>query len=144
MFAKNLKRIMQEKGITAAELSRLTGYSKSAISQYLNGSINKPSRTKVEVFAKVLQCTIEDLYGVLPADPDRVKELADKIPVLTPQDVAKRLHKSVKHIYESLEQGTVKFGHATLMPSGQWSYCIYPIKFMELTGIPILRIDELD
>lgn len=52
MFAKNLKRIMQEKGITAAELSRLTGYSKSAISQYLNGSINKPSRTKGGSFCK--------------------------------------------------------------------------------------------
>lgn len=143
MFADNLKKIMQEKGITAAELSRKTGYSKSAISQYLNGAISRPSKEKVEILAANLQCTAEELYGVVPLAADRISELSDKIPVLTPQDVAKLLHKSVRHVYESLEQGTAKFGHATLMPSGQWSYCIYPIKFMEITGIPVVNIDEL-
>lgn len=143
MFAENLKKLMAERGMSAAELSRLTGYSRSAVSQYLSGTITRPSSGAVEAIAAALQCGIEELYGVAPPEPGRVQELADRIPVLTPQDVAKLLHKSVRHVYESLEQGTVGFGHATLMPSGKWSYCIYPLKFMEITGIPVIDADSL-
>ena len=36
MFAKNLKEIMTAKKISGARLARETGYSKAAISQYMN------------------------------------------------------------------------------------------------------------
>ena len=41
MFPKNLKRIMKEKGVTGAALAEAAGFSKAAVSQYING-LNAP------------------------------------------------------------------------------------------------------
>ena len=54
MFAENLKEIMTRKNISGAILARKTGYSKAAISQYVNG-INVPSQERVEAIAAVLR-----------------------------------------------------------------------------------------
>lgn len=53
MFAKNLKEIMTAKKISGARLARETGYSKAAISQYMNG-INVPSPERIEAIAGAL------------------------------------------------------------------------------------------
>lgn len=45
MFAENLKKAMEEKGINSATLVRLTGFSKGAVSQYVNGIIT-PSQQR--------------------------------------------------------------------------------------------------
>ena len=60
MFAKNLKRIMDEKGMNSATLVQMTGFSKAAISQYING-VNMPSQRRLEVFAEVLDTSIAEL-----------------------------------------------------------------------------------
>ena len=53
MFAENLKKAMEEKGINSATLVRLTGFSKGAVSQYVNGIIT-PSQQRREAIAAIL------------------------------------------------------------------------------------------
>ena len=70
MFAKNLKEIMTAKKISGARLARETGYSKAAISQYMNG-INVPSPERIEAIAGALggicrrinRCTCSEAYS---------------------------------------------------------------------------------
>ena len=45
MFAENLKKVMDQKGITSAALARKSGFSKGAVSQWRNG-IYTPSHEK--------------------------------------------------------------------------------------------------
>lgn len=70
MFAENLKEIMTRKKVNGSMLARETGYSKAAISQYVNG-INVPSQERVEAIAAVLggdggrtnRCTCSEAYS---------------------------------------------------------------------------------
>lgn len=140
MFAKNLKKVMEEKGISAAELSRLTGYSKSAISQYLSGAIAKPAWKKMEAIAVVLGVTVEELT-VVPVQNSTVspcKCTMQQKATLTCKEAAALLHKREDYIRLGLQQGRPGFEYGSAVKtSGKWSYCIYANKFTEITGIPV-------
>ena len=60
MFAENLKKAMEEKGINSATLVRLTGFSKGAVSQYVNGIIT-PSQQRREAIAAILGVDAQEL-----------------------------------------------------------------------------------
>ncbi len=61
-FSHNLKSIMNEKQIRAAELSRLTGISKARISQYTNG-IYIPKAAALDAIASALGVSRDALLG---------------------------------------------------------------------------------
>jgi transcriptional regulator with XRE-family HTH domain len=61
-FAKRLKKAMNKRKISQSELSRLTGISKSAISQYLSGK-SSPKSKYIEDIANALEITSLWLYG---------------------------------------------------------------------------------
>ena len=61
-FSLNLKSIMNEKQIKAAELSRMTGISKARISQYTNG-IYIPKAAALDAIADALGISRDLLFG---------------------------------------------------------------------------------
>lgn len=52
---KRIKKLMDEKGDTVLTLSQITGLSKSAIRNYINGK-NPPSLQKFRGYSRYLQC----------------------------------------------------------------------------------------
>lgn len=135
MFAENLKKVMDQKGITSAALARKSGFSKGAVSQWRN-CIYTPSHENMLVLAEVLQCGVEELTGnVKPAEPTPGK--TNKV-TLTVEEAAKLMHKRQTYVAQGLQEGRpgFEFGSA-VKTSGKWSYFISVAKFTEITGIPV-------
>ena len=135
MFAENLKKVMDQKGITSAALARKSGFSKGAVSQWRN-RIYTPSHENMLVLAEVLQCGVEELTGnVKPAEPTPGK--TNKV-TLTVEEAAKLMHKRQTYVAQGLQEGRpgFEFGSA-VKTSGTWSYFISVAKFTEITGITV-------
>lgn len=145
MFPKNLKRIMKEKGFTGAALAKAAGFSKAAVSQYING-VNAPSQERVEAMARVLGVSVDELVGKdsppeRPMPPPYGCAIHPVMPgkaTMTCQEAAALLHKHQSYVRQGLREGRpgFEFGSAVKL-SGKWSYCIYAKKFTEVTGIPV-------
>ena len=141
MISQNMKRIMKEKDITGAALALATGYSRAAISQYMNG-VNVPSKHRLEAIAVVLGVTIEELER-----QERIDTTVEDqgIPVMQPTlsitQAARLMHKHVDYVKAGLIQGRpgFEFGSAVKI-SSRWSFFISAAKFTEVTGIPVKKI----
>lgn len=59
-FGFRLRTVMERKGISQLVLSEMTGISQPILSNYLNGK-NSPSFYKVDIIAKALGCSIDEL-----------------------------------------------------------------------------------
>lgn len=62
-FCVNLKKALEDKQCSQAELSRITGISKSFISQYLSGKF-KPKADKLKLISKALNVSEASLLGL--------------------------------------------------------------------------------
>lgn len=135
MFAENLKKIMDQKGITSAALARKSGFSKGAISQWRNG-IYTPSHENMLALAEALQCSIEELTGEAKA-AEPIPGKTNKV-TLTVEEAAKLMHKRQSYVAQGLQEGRpgFEFGSA-VKTSGQWSYFIGAAKFTEVTGLTV-------
>lgn len=132
MFSKNLKRIMKEKGFTLTRLAMAGGFSKGAVSAWLNGQYEPPPK-KMAAIAAVLGVEAGDL-----ARGPEPQGAASPRNTMTVQEVARLLHKRERNIRDALQQNRVAFGHAVkTSSSNKWDYCIYARKFTEITGIPV-------
>ena len=69
-FNEQLKKAMQDKGITQAELCKKTGITKSAMSQYLTGAF-KPKQKRTYLLAKALNVSEAWLMGMEAAEMER-------------------------------------------------------------------------
>ena len=138
MFSKNLKQIMQEKGITLSELSRITGIGKSSISQYLSGK-NIPTSERIKVIADALGCAVEDLI-VESSEPVKVHTKSGEMEVwnVPVELAAKLMHKKNNFVYKGLREGVFPWGYAVQL-STKWTYFISSVKFTEYTGIEVTR-----
>ena len=143
MFAENLKAIMTRKKVSGAVLARKTGYSKAAISQYVNG-INVPSQERVEAIAAVLGVTVEELTAAPVQKPTAppckctIQPYVQQKATLTCKEAATLLHKHESYVRKGLREGRPGFEYGSAVKtSGKWSYCIYANKFTEITGIPV-------
>ena len=61
-FARRLRKKIAMKGITQANISRLTGIGQPLLSFYTQGK-SLPSAQKVSALAKALDCSVTDLIG---------------------------------------------------------------------------------
>lgn len=67
-FSTRLRRIMNERGISQSELSRLSGIPKSALSQYMSG-LFRPKQDRTLALAKALAVDPAWLLGYdVPSD----------------------------------------------------------------------------
>lgn len=62
MFAENLKWVMNDENVSAAELARRSGIDKAAVSRYLKGHQMPTMRAFVNI-CRALNC---DYYDILP------------------------------------------------------------------------------
>jgi len=120
MFNENLKSVMEQRGISQAELSKLTGIGKPSISQYLSGK-NEPSPKNVKTIADALDCPVDRLITVIqkvipPQAVDKTK--------LTIAEAAQRCGKSKEFISGWLQDGDCPFGYARKGTGEKWDYFI--------------------
>lgn len=132
MFAKRLKQAMKEQKLTQTELAKRIGSSPSSISQYLSGN-NQPTAKKLEKIAAALGVTEEWLTEL---EEDEVK--TDESAKLTPEKAGKLMGVSAQYVRQGILQGILPFGCAIKIKGTQkYTYCLFPKKFTEFTGIEI-------
>lgn len=61
-FAERLKNAMEQANVSQSDLSRRTGASKAAISQYLSGK-NTPNMDRIAALANATGVTLDYLIG---------------------------------------------------------------------------------
>lgn len=89
-FSERLKQGMKEKGLKAADLSRMSGVSESMISSYRSGRF-EATQTNLQKLAETLDVSIPWLMGYdvpmgyysLPAPRHKVDRIAAKLERLT-------------------------------------------------------------
>lgn len=136
MFADNMKQIMTERGITQAELSKITGIGRSSISQYLSGK-NEPTPERKVVIAEGLGVDPEELDRMTVRVPALPPE--EKIQRITVEQAAKLLGMNHETVRKGLKQGVFPWGYAIKTSEKQWSYFINAKKFAEVEGVAICR-----
>lgn len=113
---------MNEKGISQAELSRLTGLQRSSISQYLSGR-NTPRQKALDAIAGALGVTAADLSSG-----------EKKITVKT---AAELMGVSEQFVRVAMQQKQLPIGTAVKLTGSKYTYYISPKLFTEYTGIKI-------
>lgn len=129
-FSDRLKQAMEEKNVSQAELSTLTGIGKSSISQYLSGK-NEPKPKAVEKIAEALGVSVAFLNGLTTcsdatSNPKGLKNVSV-------DEAAKRLGKSKDFIRVGLQKGILPFGVAVPL-SSRYTYHISPKLLNEYIG----------
>lgn len=123
MFVQRVKQAMTEQGISQSELVKLTGISRSGISQYLSGK-NIPRQKALTAIANALNVTSEWLT-----------EGSDK--KMTVKQAAELMGVSPQFIRVALQQKELPFGAAVKVGKERYTYYISPKKFTEYTGIKL-------
>lgn len=128
-FANRLKHAMDEKNMTQAELSALSGIGKPSISQYLSGK-NEPKQHNIKKLAEALQVSESFLDGTEEFIEQDPRNYDKNLPV---EVAAKIMGKSKQFVRVGLQRGLFPFGSAVKL-SSRWTYYISPQKFYEYVG----------
>lgn len=124
MFALKVKELMKEKSLSQADIVRLTGLSKSGVSQYLSGK-TYPSKKAIEKIAAALNIPLEQL-----TDNTRTR--------ITVQEAAELMGLSPQTVRVGMQVGALPIGSVWKnIGSSKYTYYISPKMFTEYTGIKI-------
>lgn len=128
-FAERLKNAMEQANMSQSDLSRRTGASKAAISQYLSGK-NTPNIERITALADATGVTFDYLigYGTAPATQAPLKKISVK-------ETARCMGKSDQFVRIGLQRGLLPFGRAVPGTGRCWNYYINPDKFKEFVGV---------
>ena len=121
---KALNRIMKEKGITQAELEKMTKIGRSSLSQYMNGK-HEPSATRKSIIADALGVEVSEL----DADTADTAEKLPSIERLAVEDAAKIMGIGHETVRKGLQQGVFPWGYAVETSENRWTYYINRRKF---------------
>ena len=111
-FSQNLKSLMEQKGISTAELSRLTGLTETAISDYKNGKKEPRGRQSVAL-AKALNVSLDVLWNTDFAKTDdfvTIKKENASIPTDVSPEALNEMTAKVANLLEYL--GVIEPGGA--------------------------------
>lgn len=123
MFVQRVKQAMNEQGISQSELVKITGISRSGISQYLSGK-NIPRKKALTAIANALNVSPEWLV-----ESDNKK--------ITVQFIADLMNTTPQTVRIGLQQGEFPFGVALKVGSERYTYLFYPEKVKEYFGIKL-------
>lgn len=123
MLVDKLKELAEKNNLTQAEIAKLTGLSKSIISEYFSGK-KKPRTSSLLKLASVLKTTVEEL------DESRKGNI-------TVAQAAKLMGCDPQFVRIGLQQGSLPIGAAVKVGETRYSYYISPKLFYEFTGIRI-------
>lgn len=135
-FDEKLKRVMQELGITQAQVSGMTGIGRSSISQYLSGK-NVPTEQRQRDMATALGLApdyFEEGEKSVEFNPSKCE---GGIQTLTLLEVAKLMHKHIHTVALGLQQGAFPWGYAVKTSANRWSYFINARRFAEIEGVEV-------
>lgn len=100
IFAKNLRRLLDRRDMTAAELARSLDISKSAVSDWLKGK-SLPRMDKIDRMCVIFNCVREDFYR---ANPD-IDEQAVKVALFSGDtEVTEEMWEAVKNFARFIEE----------------------------------------
>lgn len=116
-FAKQLKQVMFEKGMSQAELAARIGKGKSSVSQYLSGK-NIPREDVKKKIEEVLDCDFN------------LVEIGDEVKKISVAECARIIGKSEQFVRVALQTGVAPFGMAVKSKS-RYDYHISPKKLSE-------------
>lgn len=87
-FSARIRKALDYRKMTAAELSRQTGFSRSILSQYINNKAN-PKQDKVYKIAKALNVNLTWLLGYPGTEmlPEEKNEEDEKVHKITSKDI---------------------------------------------------------
>lgn len=119
MKASEMHERMTELGITAQELSEMTGIGKSSISQYLSGKITPPPK-RMQLICEALKV-----------------EEDEKISQLSVIEVSKLLRMNQQTVRLGLQQGVFPWGYAIKTSESRWVYFINRKRFEEVEGCSV-------
>ena len=141
MYGNNLKRVMEEKGITPAELSKETGIGRSSLSQYLHGK-NIPTETRKAQIAYALGVDPKELE----AEVTQVCEIPKipKIPRISVERAAVIMGMSHETVRKGLRQGVFPWGYGILTSDNQWCYFINAKSFAEKEGLSLRDVLDVE
>lgn len=127
-FAERLKNAMEQANVSQSDLSRRTGASKAAISQYLSGK-NTPNMERIAALANATGVTLDYLigYGAAPVAEPPIKKISVK-------EAARCMGKSDQFVRIGLQRGLLPFGNAVPGTGACWNYYISPTKFRDYVG----------
>ena len=127
-FAERLKNAMEQTNVSQSDLSRRTGASKAAISQYLSGK-NTPGPDRIKALADATGVSFDYLmgYGAAPIAEPPIKKISVK-------EAARCMGKSDQFVRIGLQRGLLPFGNAVPGTGNNWNYYINPAKFREYVG----------
>ena len=127
-FAERLKNAMEQANVSQSDLSRRTGASKAAISQYLSGK-NTPNMERIAALANATGVTLDYLigYGAAPVAEPPIKKISVK-------EAARCMGKSDQFVRIGLQRGLLPFGNAVPGTGACWNYYINPTKFRDYVG----------
>ena len=133
-FQSRLNDVLCSTNVTQTQLHRLTGISKSAISQYCSGK-NTPSDDRKRDIAEALGLDpdyfiTEDAVAAVPAE-------GGKIARLTIREVSKLMGLSRTAIANGLQDGVFPWGYAVRGRGEGWVYWINAKRFAEIEGVTI-------
>lgn len=132
-FAERLKNAMEQANVSQSDLSRRTGASKAAISQYLSGK-NTPNMERIAALANATGVTLDYLigYGAAPVAEPPIKKISVK-------EAARCMGKSDQFVRIGLQRGLLPFGNAVPGTGNNWNYYINPTKFREYVGAEVFN-----
>lgn len=128
IFAKNVKHLMKEMGMTQKELCEKIGKNKSSVSQYLSGT-NLPRLEVQEKIADALCTTVECLHTENAFATS--KSYNNRMSI---KEAARLLEQCEQAVRVAIVQGKAPYGYA--FKSGKnYSYHISRAKMYEYLGI---------
>lgn len=134
LFAERLKKLMDEKNWTQADVRKLTGLGASAISQYLSGK-NEPYRGRKAKIAAALGVPKEYFTADEPMESTAKNPAKTAVAMVKVETVARLMHKSKEWVKQGLRDQVFPWGYAVKLKN--WSYFISPARFTQETGIEI-------
>lgn len=129
IFAEKLKEVMDERHISQADLSRLTGIGRSRICQYLSGKF-EPKVSSLVAIADALGVPMEYLLGQAPQYEE----------TMSVPKVAAMLNIRPQQLRQDLKSRKVPFGYAVLR-NGRYQYFISQKKFEEFMERKVMSDD---
>lgn len=78
-LAERIKKRMEEKGLTLADLAKGTGVAKGYLWEILSGKAKKPSANTLYEVARVLGTSVADLLGREPSEQNPPTQISDSL-----------------------------------------------------------------
>jgi repressor LexA len=141
---ENIKKIMDEEGITVYKLAKLSGLSQTGIKYFINGE-KSPTVETLEKICDALKINLKSLFngnGELDIDEKRIISLYNTANNQAKETAFFALEKG--QVKKSKQKNTMEISESIFPYNVQKGYLIVPVVGRSAAGMPIEMIQEYD